>query len=99
LVSSQRPSEPRQIWVCQHRNCQAQGSEALLAAFVTAMAGEQGTVQGCECQGQCNLGATVRVLPDQLWYCRVKITDVPEIIEAMRGDRPVDRLLHPRLHG
>jgi (2Fe-2S) ferredoxin len=97
LASSSQP-EPHQIWVCQHRNCQAQGSEALLAAFVAAMA--EGAVRGCECQGQCNLGATVRVLPDQLWYCRVKVEDVPEIVEAyQQGDRSVDRLLHPRLHG
>lgn len=91
-------AEPRQIWVCQHRNCQAQGSEGLLAAFVSVMG--EAMVRGCECQGQCNLGATVRVLPDQVWYCRVKVADVPEIIEThIRGDRPVDRLLHPRLHG
>jgi (2Fe-2S) ferredoxin len=71
-----------------------------LATFAAAMVGEEGIVQGCDCQGQCNLGATVRVLPDQVWYCRVRAADVPEIIEShIRGDRPVDRLLHPRLHG
>lgn len=91
-------TDVRQVWVCQHRNCQAQGSEAVLAAFLCNMTEVQ--VQGQECQGQCNLGPTVRVLPDQTWYCRVKPEDVPEIVaQHIYGDRPVDRLLHPRLHG
>ena len=62
--------------------------------------GEAGfTVRAVACQGQCNMGPTVRILPDETWYCRVKVADVAEIVERhLQHDQPVDRLLHPRLH-
>lgn len=45
------------------------------------------------------MGATVRVLPDETWYARVKPEDVPEIVEQhLNQNKPVERLLHPRLH-
>lgn len=51
------------------------------------------------CQGQCNMGATVRILPDETWYCRVKPEDVPLIVsQHLQGGKAVDRLLHPRMH-
>lgn len=88
----------RQVLVCQHVNCRANGSEQVLAAFLDHPVSGVTTI-GCECQGQCNMGPTVRVLPDETWYCRVQPADVPEIIEQhlLQGKR-VDRLLHPRLH-
>jgi (2Fe-2S) ferredoxin len=94
------PMVPREVWVCQHRNCQAQGSALVLAAFESGLSASDGvTVCGSECQGQCNLAVTVRVLPDQVWYCRVKAEDVPSIIEQhLLGNQPIQRLLHPRWH-
>ena len=51
------------------------------------------------CQGQCNLGATVRILPDEVWYCRVKPSDVEAIVQShLQNGQIVDRLLHPRFH-
>lgn len=51
------------------------------------------------CQGQCNMGVTVRVLPDETWYCRVRPEDVPAIVEQhLQGGEAVERLLHPRMH-
>ena len=88
----------KQVLVCQHVNCLANGSAEVLAAFQAHLvAGVE--VAGCECQGQCNMGATVRVLPDETWYCRVKPADVPEIVEQhLEGGQAIDRLLHPRFH-
>jgi (2Fe-2S) ferredoxin len=88
----------RQVLVCQHISCQNQGSASVLAAFqadpVTGV-----VVVASECQGQCNMGPTVRVLPDETWYCRVKPEDVPVICDQhLKANQPVVRLLHPRLH-
>jgi (2Fe-2S) ferredoxin len=45
------------------------------------------------------MGATVRVLPDDTWYCRVKPDDVRAIVEQhLKQGRPVAALLHPRFH-
>jgi (2Fe-2S) ferredoxin len=88
----------REVLVCQYVNCRENGSEAVLQAFLEQpVAGVE--VVGSECQGQCNMGATVRVLPDETWYCRVKPEDVPLIVEEhLKQNKQVDRLLHPRFH-
>jgi len=88
----------RQILICQYTNCRASGSDQVLAAFqAQKVAGV--TVSACDCQGQCNMGPTVRVLPDNTWYARIQPTDVSEIVEQhLRSGEPVERLLHPRLH-
>lgn len=88
----------KQVLVCQYQNCRAQGSAEVLAAFLChPVAGIE--VVGSECQGQCNMGATVRVLQDEVWYCRVKPQDVSEIVQNhLQQDQRVQRLLHPRLN-
>jgi (2Fe-2S) ferredoxin len=87
----------KQILVCQYINCVQHRSRTVLEAFLAhPMADVE--VLGRGCQGQCNLGATVRVLPDEIWYCRVQPEDVPEIVEQLRQGNRVDRLLHPRFH-
>lgn len=88
----------RQVLVCQYVNCVANGSKAVLAAF------QANPVDGVEvlavsCQGQCNMGPTVRILPDETWYCRVSSDDVSVIVDQhLRHGKMVDRLLHPRMH-
>ena len=87
------------VTVCQHRSCARNGSEAVLAAFQA----HQSTgviVSGCECQGQCGSGPTVKVMPDNVWYCQVQ----PEDVEAIAANhlvpdgQPVERLLNARIH-
>jgi (2Fe-2S) ferredoxin len=88
----------QEVLVCQYTNCLNNGSAEVLAAFVAnPVAGV--TVSGCGCQGQCNLGPTVRILPSNDWYCRLKPDDVAAIVEQhLKGGKPVTALLHPRLH-
>lgn len=90
--------EPRQVWVCQYRSCEKNNSQEVLAAF-QALALPGITAIGCGCQGQCSTGPTVRILPDQTWYYRVKVTDVEAIASThLQHNQPVQRLLHPRFH-
>jgi (2Fe-2S) ferredoxin len=56
-------------------------------------------VEACDCQGQCSSGPTVRVLPEETWYCRVRASDVPNIVERhLCGGEPVVEKLNPRIH-
>lgn len=74
------------------------GSEAVLSALQTA-APDGVLISASACLGQCAAGPTVQVNPDNVWYCRVKPEDATDIAEQhLRGDRPVERLLHPRFH-
>lgn len=87
-----------EVLVCQYQNCLAQGSAEVLAAFLSHPVPGV-TAIGAECQGQCNLGVTVRVLPDETWYCRVKPEQVKDIVEQhLKQGMPVKSLLHPRFH-
>lgn len=86
------------ILVCQHQSCLRNGSAAVLAAF-EAQQFPGFAVRGSGCQGQCNMGPTVRVTPAEIWYCRVKPSDVPAIVEQhLKGGKPVEALLNPRIH-
>ena len=95
-------SEARQrylVTICQHRSCARNGSEQVLAAFQQQQP-DRVMVSGCECQGQCGSGPTVRVMPANVWYCQVKPEDVTTIIEQhlTEGGEPVEALLNPRFH-
>ena len=98
--SEKKNSHPqeRSVLVCQHTSCTAAGSAAVLAAFEAAQV-DGFTVTGTGCQGQCSSGPTVRVLPEETWYCRVQQADVPVIVEQhLKGGKPVEEKLHPRIH-
>ncbi|HTC63741.1 MAG TPA: hypothetical protein VK709_12930 [Candidatus Saccharimonadales bacterium] len=48
------------------------------------------------CLDQCEVGPTVVVYPDSVWYGGVTAADVDEIIDAhIVGGRPVERLVIP----
>jgi (2Fe-2S) ferredoxin len=48
------------------------------------------------CLDQCELGPTVVVYPEAIWYGRVKPEDVDEIIDShIVGGQPVQRLIIP----
>ena len=86
------------IQVCQYRSCERFQSAEVLAALKQHASPEL-MVAASSCLGQCGSGPTVRVAPDNVWYCRVRPQDVPEIIEQHIGQgKPVQRLLHPRFH-
>jgi len=90
--------EVRCVLVCQHQSCLKNGSAAVLAAFeAQQVAGVK--VEATSCQGQCTTGPTVRVTPDEIWYCRVKPSDVPLIVEEhLKEGKPVEALFNPRIH-
>ena len=95
---SQSPPKRRCVLVCQHRSCVRNGAENVLAAFQAAVPAGV-LASGSDCMGQCASGVTVRVTPDQIWYCRIKPEQVGAIVEQhLIGDRPIEAFLHPRFH-
>lgn len=100
ISSEQNGSTPDAgcVLVCQHTSCRAAGAAAVLAAFeASEVVGA--TVKGCGCQGQCSSGPTVRIIPEETWYCRVQPSDVSIIVEQhLIGGKPVEDKLHPRIH-
>ena len=88
----------KKVYVCQYVNCIRHGAESVLQVFQENPVADVEVIASV-CQGQCNMGVTVRVLPDNIWYCRVKPKDAIAIIQQhLKDGEPVDRLLHPRIH-
>lgn len=93
--NSKQPS----VIICQYRSCFANGSAEVLSAFESAPIPGIKVIGTPECQGQCSSGPTVRVIPEETWYCRVKPSDIPIIVEEhLKGGKPVEAKLNPRIH-
>ena len=45
------------------------------------------------CHGFCEQGPIVIVQPDNVFYCKVEIDDVPELVQAIKEGRVIERLL------
>jgi len=96
------------VFICINRRsaedprgcCNADGSERLRARFKEEVArrGLKKTVRAnaSGCLDQCEHGPTVVVYPEAVWYGRVQVEDVAEIVEShLIGGQPVERLLLP----
>jgi (2Fe-2S) ferredoxin len=88
----------RCVLVCQHQSCTRSGAAEVLKAFQDAV-DESLLVSASDCMGQCAVGVSVRVLPDDSWYCRIRPHHVAAIVEQhLWANQPVSELLHPRFH-
>ena len=81
-------------------SCAGKGSEALfdrLKAMVKEGGlGDRIMVNRTNCLKHCSQGVTVAVYPDNVWYARVGLDDLPEILQShLREGRPVARLFMP----
>ena len=80
--------------------CAGKGAEAVFDRL-KAMVKEEGLgdrviVNRTNCLKHCSQGVTVAVHPGNVWYARVRLEDVPEIVHAhLREGRPVERLFMP----
>lgn len=89
---------PRCVRVCQNQSCLRQGSAEVLSVFQAAEVSDV-TVEASGCLGQCSIGPTVRVTPDEIWYYRVQPSDVSVIVEQhLKGGQAVEEKLNPRIH-
>lgn len=100
----------RRIIICEGTGCVANGAWKVRAQFEQALAsaGSNATLSmeadGCNghihvgksgCQGFCQMGPLVTIVPDDILYTRVKPEDVTEIVErTIEGGEVIDRLLY-----
>ncbi|MEM7554168.1 MAG: (2Fe-2S) ferredoxin domain-containing protein [Cyanobacteria bacterium P01_A01_bin.84] len=92
------PLSPRCVQVCQNRTCRKQGAKAILTAFLSLSVPEI-TVKSSGCLGQCGNGPMVLVLPDEVWYCSVRLNEVPLVIEQhLLNGKVVPKMLYPKFH-
>jgi NADH-quinone oxidoreductase subunit F len=101
----------RRIIICAGTGCVANGSLKVHQAFVDGIkaagmpvmvelkgeAQEGNLVSKSGCQGFCQMGPLVTVEPDGIFYTKVTVNDVKEIIETtLVNNKPVERLLYSK---
>jgi (2Fe-2S) ferredoxin len=87
------------VLVCQNASCLKQGSDQILFLFKHSKLPENIEIIAVECQGQCSIGPTVRIIPEETWYYRVTPDDVTTIvIEHLQQGKIVEAKLNPRIH-
>src|SRR4051794_19672152 len=96
----------RYLFVCTNRraeddakgSCAVRGSEAIRDALkqeLKARGFARLEARACKssCLDQCSSGVCILVEPDHYFYGRVKLADIPEIVDALAADRRVERLV------
>ena len=96
----------RYFFVCINRRaddnpkgcCAAKDSEEVYSALKAEIAARglakfEARVCTSSCLDQCATGVTVLVEPDHYFYGRVTTADVPEIVDGLIKDQPVQRLV------
>lgn len=76
--------------------CKARGSEDLYLAMKKAFAEAAPDIRVSKtgCLGPCTTGASVVVMPDDVWLGNVRVEDVPELVRTYApGGVDIDKLL------
>ena len=86
------------VLVCCGTGCLANGSAKVAEAFRALLAGTghqvECVIKETGCQGFCEHGPMVRILPDDITYYKVTPADASDIVaQTVEGGRPVTRLL------
>ncbi len=85
------------IYICMETGCVAKGSNKVFQALEKGIKKNnlQVEIKPTGCQGLCQEGPLLQIMPDNITYIRVKPEDVSEIItETLQNDRIIERLLH-----
>jgi NADH:ubiquinone oxidoreductase subunit F (NADH-binding)/(2Fe-2S) ferredoxin len=98
-VLSKRDPNKLRITICNGTGCHAHGCLDVTAAFRDEIKrqnlGSKIDVLATGCHGFCERGPLVVIKPQDIFYQRVRVKDVLEIIaQAVNNGQPVDRLLY-----
>ena len=93
-----RSSRRGSVAVCVGTGCRANGAVRVYEALRTEVQAHGGArevvARATGCQGFCQGGPLVRLLPEDVVYQHVRVEDVPEIVEkTVLGDEVIERLL------
>jgi NADH-quinone oxidoreductase subunit F len=97
-IAGKRDSKKSVITVCNGTGCHAHGCRDVTAAFRDEVKKQKleakVEVRASGCHGFCERGPLVVVTPQDIFYQRVRVKDIPEIVsETVKGGR-VERLLY-----
>ncbi|MBI2831646.1 MAG: NADH-quinone oxidoreductase subunit NuoF [Chloroflexi bacterium] len=98
ILKERDPDKPS-VDICGGTGCQAYGCDLVISAFKDEVK-KQGleakvNVRTTGCPGFCEKGPLVVIRPQNIFYPRAKVEDIPEIVsESVAKGRPVDRLLY-----
>jgi (2Fe-2S) ferredoxin len=88
----------KKLLICQHISCRGEGSLEVLRAFRERIPNKI-SIEEISCLGECGNGPMILILPEQIWYARVKVDRVPLIIaQHLEGGKPVRALLYTKFH-
>ncbi|QUI23708.1 (2Fe-2S) ferredoxin domain-containing protein [Vallitalea pronyensis] len=77
--------------------CVQQQGKDMVAAFVEEMQDRdldsEMMITNTGCLGLCSMGPIVMIYPQQIWYGKVTVDDVEEIMDALEEEEVVERLL------
>jgi NADH:ubiquinone oxidoreductase subunit F (NADH-binding)/(2Fe-2S) ferredoxin/ferredoxin len=98
-LQSQRDPDKPCLAICAGTGCQAYGVNRVIRAFEEELEkqglSDQVEVLATGCPGFCERGPLVVVRPEGIFYQRVQIKDVPEIVkETIVNRQVIDRLLY-----
>lgn len=101
------PKRERYLWVCQNErppdnpkgSCAAKGSREILEAIKKELVtrGLRLRARACEssCLDLCWVGPSIAVMPDHVFYGRVTLDDVKDIVDSIEHGTLVERLVLP----
>jgi len=108
--AGEKHAQVRRVILCAGTGCMANGAMKVFERFKAEMAAANLNVilelrpeagdrdvrlSKSGCQGFCQMGPLVSVLPDGILYTKVRAEDVPEIVaRTLQGGQPVERLLY-----
>lgn len=101
-------TEKQRIIICAGTGCVSNGALKVHAAFLEKLATEEIEVDvilkpesenlhlsKSGCQGFCQMGPLVTILPDNILYTKVTVDDVPEIVDlTINSNVVIDRLIY-----
>lgn len=98
-INNLRKADEKIIRICTGTGCNARGAAELVELFQKAAKESQENISVTEksvgCHGLCELGPIVVIDPGNIFYNRVKVTDVEEIFrETVLSGNLIERLLY-----
>jgi (2Fe-2S) ferredoxin len=98
IIAKKDPKKPA-IAVCVSTGCEALGVKGVLKAFKEEFKkrGLEGKIETKEtgCLGFCEKGPRIVVYPEEIFYFKVKATDVPDIMSKTVANKEIiGRLLY-----
>ena len=98
-VAASQAGFRQRLMICGSNDCHLTGSDNVKTALDSALqeTGLTDQVQIVEtgCIGSCSMGPVMTVLPEEIFYMKLKAEDVPELVEShlVKGV-PVQRLMY-----